>query len=381
MWGRVSKLSSLGVERSIKCAGYEVQPGALRDLVPMRYIGYNRQGNYGYWTAGPVAREVMAMQAGIVFFSVSLFSGCSPPVGQGDSTLPGDSAPADLDSGLTGCWDDTVGFTDDFPDYERFDPVIASHCLGTDHQDIDNIRKLVFLGDSITEGTPPSDSDEIYRYLVEQGIEERFGEDVEVADCAEWGARADDLLLEPHQQILECFPGVEEKRTLVVMTVGGNDMLAFGDDLVSGSSEAEVLADMMQSLEYLRDALAWFDDESLFPGGVQVIFGNTYEYTDTTGDLGSCPVAETFGFDYQVPEMNLAYKYWNEQYMQMATELSRDVIFMFERFCGHGFYAGDPDNACYRGEDAQEWFDVTCIHPNPTGHSKIAEAVLAVVDE
>ena len=42
------------------------------------------------------------------------------------------------------------------PDYDQFSPVIGSHCLGTNHQDIRGVQKLVFVGDSVTKGTPPT---------------------------------------------------------------------------------------------------------------------------------------------------------------------------------------------------------------------------------
>jgi hypothetical protein len=57
------------------------------------------------------------------------------------------------------------------------------------------------------------------------------------------------------------------------------------------------------------------------------------------------------------------------------------VIFMLEHFCGHGFHNEDPTTRCYRGPGTGRWFDLTCIHPNPTGHARIAEMFLAVIDE
>jgi hypothetical protein len=49
------------------------------------------------------------------------------------------------------------------------------------------------------------------------------------------------------------------------------------------------------------------------------------------------------------------------------------MIFLLENFCGHGFFAGQPGNECYRGPGAETWFDFTCIHPNPTGHAAMAD--------
>ena len=42
--------------------------------------------------------------------------------------------------------------------------------------------------------------------------------------CAKWGARTDDLM-QDNSQVLDCFPLEERtKKTLVIMTMGGNDI-------------------------------------------------------------------------------------------------------------------------------------------------------------
>ncbi|MBL8974770.1 MAG: hypothetical protein JNK56_29510, partial [Myxococcales bacterium] len=48
-------------------------------------------------------------------------------------------------------------------DYAQFDPIIGSHCKGTNHQDITDIERVVFLGDSVTVGTPPTQGKDFYR--------------------------------------------------------------------------------------------------------------------------------------------------------------------------------------------------------------------------
>lgn len=301
---------------------------------------------------------------------------------------PVDTAPAvDWDS-LTvreKCFSDIGDPSLGMPEYDAYLPTIGRHCSGTDHQNITSIEKVVFLGDSVTAGTPPTPSDEYYRSLLVELLTEQFGE-LEVADCSAWGARTDDLLLEPHQQIHTCFPEVEDKRTLVIMTVGGNDMMAAVEDLLEGASGADILAAVDAYADLMDEAIRWFrDNEStLFPSGVSVIFGNVYEYTDATGDITSCELADDFGYGDvgdSAAGLREGYLRINERFMQTATETRTDVIFMLEHFCGHGFYAGDPDNECYRGPDAETWFDLTCIHPNPTGHQKIAEMFFDVVME
>ena len=272
------------------------------------------------------------------------------------------------------------------PEYDAYNPTIGTHCSGTDHQNISSIEKVVFLGDSVTAGTPPTPADEYYRAQLTERLTAQFGE-LEVADCSAWGARTDDLLLEPHQQILTCFPEVEDKRTLVIITAGGNDMMAAVDVLLEGASQEEILAEVETYADRMDEAIRWFRDNEAkwFPGGVSIIFGNVYEYTDATGDLTSCELADDFGYAElgdNAAALRQGYLRINERFMQTAAETRTDMIFMLEHFCGHGFHADDPSNECYRGpEEAEVWFDLTCIHPNPTGHQKIAEMFFDVVME
>lgn len=267
------------------------------------------------------------------------------------------------------------------PDYDQFEPVIGSHCLGTNHQDIDGIELVVYLGDSITAGTPPTMFWDYYRNVLTGLLRARFG-DVEARSCAAWGARTDDLLLPPHQQILECFPAPEPKRTLVVMTVGGNDFNAMAQAAGDGTPMTEIMAMAEQTVNDLRDAVLWFyEDPARFPNGVFVTFSNIYEFTDATGDLNSCIVSIFAGLGGSWPEGREPAIYLNEEYMRIAVDTQTDMIFMLENFCGHGFHNDDPASQCYRGPGAERWFDLTCIHPNPTGHHVIADMFMAVVNE
>lgn len=269
----------------------------------------------------------------------------------------------------------------DIPDYAQFGTVPGSHCLGTNHQDITGVEKLVFVGDSITEGSPPTLPTQYYRTILTDKMRERFGADLEVAECAAWGARMDDLLLEPHLQLPTCFPAPESKRTLIVMTVGGNDMNAIAQDAMDGATLAASMAAADEALALHRAALEWIREPGLFPNGVFVIGANVYEYTDGMGDPDSCPGAILAGLGGEWPDGRPVYIHFNEGLIKNAVETGGDAIFLLETFCGHGFHAGDPASECFQGEDAEQWFDLTCIHPNPTGHAQIADMFTAVVDE
>jgi lysophospholipase L1-like esterase len=293
------------------------------------------------------------------------------------------------DSGAP-AWDDTKTIQENcFPEvgpgvesfglYDRFNPVVGRHCAGTHHQDIRAVEKLVFLGDSITAGTWPTLEPDFYRNQLTGMLESRFGP-LEVLDCSEFGARTDDFLSHSDRQITACFPDVftgeaiEPKRTLVIWTMGGNDLLSIGDAAQSGDGQAALLEALDSVVEYQRAALAFFKDQAdiLFPAGVDVVFTNNYDFTDGTGDFGSCPTAAMIGIDYQISSWAIGYLAINEAYMEMAVETGTDMVFLMEHFCGHGFRSDDPENGCYKGPDTPLYFDPSCIHPTPEGHRALA---------
>jgi lysophospholipase L1-like esterase len=268
------------------------------------------------------------------------------------------------------------------PNYDQFGPTVGSHCAGTNHQAIAGVEKVVFLGDSITEGTPPTLPWEYYREILSAQLRDAFGSGIEIVECAAWGARTDDLMQPPHQQVLDCLPGPEPKKTLVIMTVGGNDMNSILQDAQDGDTPQQSMAKVDEMLALLEAAVVHLKSPANFPNGSFVVFANIYEFTDGTGDLLSCPGAALAGFTGEAAEqMRPAYIHADEQYMRIAVQTGSDMIFLLENFCGHGFHAGEPDNECYRGPDAETWFDLTCIHPNPAGHAAMANLFLQTIQE
>jgi lysophospholipase L1-like esterase len=253
---------------------------------------------------------------------------------------------------------------------------MGKKCTGTQHQKITGVEKLVFLGDSVTTGTPPNLPNQYYRSLVTEAVQKRFGA-VEVADCSGWGARTDDFI-DGRNEIGTCFPsGVETKKTLVVFTMGGNDIDKWAQDKLT-AAEATVEAD--KAAQYQRDAVMWLKDPAHFPNGSYVIFGNVYEYTDTSGDLLSCPTALVAGLSGTWAQGASAVVHFQEELLKIAVDTQTDMIFMLEQFCGHGYRRTDPTLQCYRGPNAPLWFDLTCIHPNPDGHRVIADMFVDVID-
>lgn len=354
-----------------------------------------------------------------------------------------------LDSGVADwvdlCFGDITSDVSAGPEYTQFDPVIGTHCNGTQVQTFEGIERVVFLGDSVTEGTPETDiaglglldlqaitdlieRDQFYRniladFLVETysleppdavwrgapSIEEAIGgytwcfavddcsyevrNEGDFANCAEWGSRTDDLMTD-NSQIDDCLPAAErQKKHLVIFTIGGNDIASItkkGAPCADGESGGDCgvpLEDIWIQTELfvqeLRDAVAYLKDSQTFPGGVDILFGNMYEFTDGTGDVGSCAAASLAGFDepWEDPAELEALVVWaNEQFMDIAVSTGSDMIFMLENFCGHGFYHDDPTNRCYRGPDSKRWFDDTCTHPNTDGHAAIATMFRSILE-
>jgi lysophospholipase L1-like esterase len=294
------------------------------------------------------------------------------------SPLPESGAPDAPDGPLTAavCFQALAGSVQG-PDYDQFKPVIAKSCAGTHHQAIAGIERLVFLGDSITEGTPPTLPNQYYRSIVTTEVQKRFP-GVAVSNCAAWGARTDDFL-QGKDQIPQCFPSAAEtsKKTLVVMTMGGNDIANWAKNGMT-TAQATVAADAAAKL--LRDAVLWLKTPGRFTKGVDVVFANVYEYTDASGDLLSCPTAILGGLSGNWPQGGPAVVHFQEQYMKLAVETKTDMVFLFEHFCGHGYRRNDATLQCYRGPNAELWFDSTCTHPSPTGHAQIADLFRKIID-
>ena len=359
--------------------------------------------------------------------------GDGPPAGDDDSMADDDDPPNahddDVDDDVTD--DDTEDVGDDDtsggepdltvtecyanafvnappmgPDYDQFGPAVGSHCYGTDHQDIVGVERVVFVGDSVTTGTPPWSSSDYYRATLADELAVQFGleppgalwdmvnvfdgtplvqESGDFAACSEWGARTDDLM-QDGSQIEDCIPEDERhKTTLVVMTIGGNDIANITQDGLDGVPYADIWDDVYEFTELLRESVQWFfDPPDRFPNGVYVVFANMFEFTDGTGDTDACPAAALAGFGApwddpdELAEMVI---HANEEFMSIAVDNQVDMIFALEEFCGHGFNADDPTAPCYRGANTAEWFDFTCIHPNPDGHAQLTQMFMDVVAE
>lgn len=310
------------------------------------------------------------------------------------------------------------------PNYDKFAPTIGTHCYGTNHQAITGVQKVVFLGDSVTVGTPntkhpvASDNAHFYRNKLAESLAAKFAlnkgsildwgmwksydylngvggklESGDFKNCSKWGARTDDFLAGGNQ-LAKCLPtGASDKKTLFVFTMGGNDISALtkmGADATTAEADAgypTVWAAAKKMIKDLDDAVAWMKDETRFPAGSYVVMGNPFEFTDATGNVDSCPGAGLAGYkDWKKPEAQEAIVVSIlEAYMDIAVRRKVDLVWMLEHFCGHGYVSTKsttaPAGACWLGPGAELWFDETCIHPNDSGHDAIYRFMKATLDE
>ncbi len=362
---------------------------------------------------------------------LALLLGCSPGDGvdasmdddavDDDDVLSDDDDVADDDDHVAD--DDSAGDDDDTAGADPFDqcfgdlaPVVTydgteltlgTHCMGTDHQTIDGVERVVFIGDSVTVGTPPTPSTDWWRNVVADDLVDRWGleapgwdwenvslwdgmvytiESGDFACCAKWGARTDDLMLDPHQQIQTCIPEDARERTnLVLMTTGGNDLFNLLEEVRDGIDPAESETQWQTAIEHLQDAVHFLKSGDDFPGGIHLVMANIFDVTDETGarDIAECTGPEWIGL-YD-PLLNpfthdLAIA-WQEEVAALAAETGSDLVFMGEHFCGHGYNHGDASGRCYRGGVSEVWYDLTCMHPSSAGHEAIAELFLATILE
>jgi hypothetical protein len=247
-------------------------------------------------------------------------------------------------------------------------------CSGTHQQTIRGVERIVYLGDSITAGDVISPK---YVATLTPKLQALFPK-AAVDDCSKQGARNSDFLAGGKQLDL-CFPGgVEPRKTLIVFTMGGNDLAASAKKL---APLAQAMTDADVMLKNLRDAVTWMKSKDHFPNGSYVAYSDVYEFTDTSGNMDSCQLAGIAGFKGTWPEGAAVLTHINEQYMKIAVDTGSDMIFMEESFCGHGFQRDNTALQCYRGPNTPVYFDLSCYHPNAEGAGVVAGLFYDVISQ
>ena len=330
---------------------------------------------------------------------LSLLLACSTKEADYSSPTPTNTEEETLPS-YAECFPHIItGFGDPYIDIDAYP--INETCAGTHTQDFRDIEHVVFLGDSVTVGTYPTQTDEFYRSILTKKLVEHYNltapeEDWyranydsgqshilrsgDFSSCAKLGARTRELFTRS-KQLETCFTeDLYDKKLLVIMTMGGNDINVITQNVVQQKPQDDIWQTAQDTVEHVDKGMAWLQDPK-FTKGIDIVFANLYEFTDGTGDATACPLADVVNLNVDVddPFLEEVIMWLEREYFEVAKRYNIDMLFLQENFCGHGFHHDDPTTRCYLGPDAEMWFDNTCLHPNPIGHEQIADMFYAVI--
>ncbi len=156
---------------------------------------------------------------------------------------------------------------------------------------------------------------------------------------------------------------LQERPTLVTLTIGGNDLLSvYGDTAAARAVVGGVEAAVDRALAELAGLLA--------PGG-RVVVGTVYDPSDGTGDaarLGLPPWPDAVAV---IGELNQALR-------GVAERNGAAVADVAGTFSGHGLRAGDPRQRDARPAERRLWF-CDLIEPNAWGASGVRAAFWAAL--
>ncbi len=291
---------------------------------------------------------------------------------------------------------------DDAPfvaDYASFDPVLGRHCRGSDHQDIDAVEQVVFVGDALVAGLPQWQAHRLMRFELAERLSERFGlhapepawQEVDpltgqpalrrsgdFVACAHPSAAAADLL-EGRRLLIDCLlPDEHQQRTLFVIAVGIHDVRRLTESLAEGVGDAQVLSAAGAPVDALERAVRWIKDPARFPAGSFAILANVPDWTDGRGDTAACPNWPALAEDRQ-PLFGRLMAQLNGQYMRVAVEQRVDLVFVQEHFCGHGRQFRNPDPLCLGVPEA--WVDDRCLFLRPPGDAALTRLFWDVITD
>lgn len=301
---------------------------------------------------------------------------CTDPasVDPTDDQVPSDTGGAPTDGTDTDTDTGSPSTTDSTPS-ENADPDVRNE-IPLNYVPTDPVR-ILFLGDSITEGYGASSPEHKYTSLLQHNFEwpgfdaidfeDTFPNISEIVDVSEGGATTGSLLGQqlPALERDVDFPVAGE--TIVIITVAGNDLQA----ALIPFADAETIVN--RTLGEFEEIADYFLDPAKFPDGVYLYVTNVYEPSDGVGQVQSC----FFGIDYSedLPQLDR----FNNQLALMGIDREFAVLDLRGHFLGHGYRSEEPTVGGYDPADPTLWFAPDCIHPNDRGHHELRRLFHAVI--
>jgi len=252
------------------------------------------------------------------------------------------------------------------------DPDVDSYV--PDNYSPDDPARVIFLGDSITGGTGASSGSLAYPALLVDNdsewpdhgdidLQSLYG-DLDVVDVSVGGATTVSVLQQQLPNLSNQLGDSVSGESIVVMTVGGNDMQAEMISIITGGDDVAnaLIAEIVDRMHTFVD---YFDDADRFPDGARVYIANVYEPTDNQGQVSDC----FFGIDIGGVLHN--FEDANDAIRGVAEDRGIAMVDMRGHFLGHGFFNAEIDLDVYHPDDPTRWFDNDCIHPNDRGHHEL----------
>ncbi len=156
------------------------------------------------------------------------------------------------------------------------------------------------------------------------------------------------------EEQLPVLPPGDGDRTIVTLTIGGNDFLSL---LGSGRViDREVVDRFRLDLSKILNGL-----RGRYPR-CTIILGTIYDPTDGVGDLDIPPVDVHEAYDL--------FQAFNRAILDMGKSYGAQIADIYSHFLGHGSHHGDPNNPHYCPGDPSYWF-VQEIEPNTRGAHEV----------
>ncbi len=235
--------------------------------------------------------------------------------------------------------------------------------------------RIIFIGDSITDGVGARDGldylslllsndDTTYPAYAGWDVYTMFGE-IQAYDASVSGATTDTVIDYQLPALEDTLGPVVEGPTLVVGTIGGNDVT---NALFGLEGKKEQIAQNVDTIA------SFFLDEERFVDGAMVYLTNVYEPTDGIGQAQGC----FFNLDLSVIQDD--FDDLNARTRELAQASGWAWIDLHGHFLGHGHNHDDETGPFYDAADPTLWLSRDCIHPNDRGHHELRRLFLSAID-
>jgi lysophospholipase L1-like esterase len=154
-------------------------------------------------------------------------------------------------------------------------------------------------------------------------------------------------------------PTGENQPTIIIMTVGGNDLLHH-----YGVQEEKGLKLSFEMQKNLRKIITILQDSAKFPKPARIYIGNIYDPSDGIGEG-----LEKEGYS-PWPDGLRVLDHWNRRIQEVAQEKGLTLVDIHKHFLGHGINYNNPKGKHYNLEDNSTWLKLV-IEPNSRGAHEI----------